>query len=989
LTNTLTAAFAQIIGGSTINVNITSGFGVTTVSLQNGTININADSTMSTLTNLGGGGAGSQAIVNIAAGKTLTIAANIVFDATGNPNGAQINGPGVLALGASRAFTVGDSTAVDNDLTITATIQTGANGIDKLGNGTLYLTGQNLSSGNNTLRAGTIKLGNDGALGTGLLTVTGTSLGAAAAIVTADGSPRTLTNNITLTGSLAVGGTQNLNLTGTVQLAGANRRIDFVNSNGSIVTVSNVILGQTTGAGFILVAGGSGNGVINAISDTAGATVPGGLVVTGLASMNLTLSNANNFAGQTSIRGGNVFVANAGSLGTTNDAVIMGTGGGATLVNPALYTLGALTFTRNFTVLNFTSAGATVALGGATSDSSGFTGNIVTGFQNGLTLSAAVGGTVNFAGNISQNTITAGGVIKDGAGVVILSGNNTFTNGVTVANGTLRLGSGTALVAQRNLTVAAAGTLDLNGNNISMTTLADGTGGGGSITSASAAQITVSNGTFSGIISGAISLSKSSAGTLVLVNDNTYTGTTTIGAGTLQLGNGVANSGGLTGGGSIINSGTLAINRVGSTTIGGVISGSGALSVLSGTLNLTNNNAYSGVTSIIGGALNVAGNLASSAIFVQSNGVFTQSSGTISSSLFNQSGTSTLGGIFNGAIAVSGGAVNVVSGGVTTGTVNVSAGSMSVLSGGNVSNIPGIAVTGGTFAVTGGSVTGTGTITVGGTGTVVTQSGGTAQGTVVVNSGGTLKGSGGTVGAVVINNGGNFSPGGSVGQLTVDGSGVTGGPSVTINGAANVVFEFNNATGTPGLSTGLGGWDYVDAGTGLLDITTATTGNQINLNIVSWLQNNTGTGAAANFITQNPSNPTVFDWLFIRADTANTAGGSLNNTSGEVNLSQYFNINDQGVFTADVNGNTTGYYGPFDRPNDRLFAGGPLVPSTFSVEWNTIGGQTGLYIHFTAVPEPGSMILAGLASLGAGWYGRRRKQKAAKSVEKTDEVATV
>jgi LPXTG-motif cell wall-anchored protein len=29
------------------------------------------------------------------------------------------------------------------------------------------------------------------------------------------------------------------------------------------------------------------------------------------------------------------------------------------------------------------------------------------------------------------------------------------------------------------------------------------------------------------------------------------------------------------------------------------------------------------------------------------------------------------------------------------------------------------------------------------------------------------------------------------------------------------------------------------------------------------------------------------------------------------------------------------------------------------------------------VPEPGTLILGGLASLGAGWYGRRRKRKSA------------
>src|SRR5262249_29936399 len=74
--------------------------------------------------------------------------------------------------------------------------------------------------------------------------------------------------------------------------------------------------------------------------------------------------------------------------------------------------------------------------------------------------------------------------------------------------------------------------------------------------------------------SGPAKLTKSDAGTLVLVGNNTYTGGTTIEAGTLQLGNG-----GTTGSiiGNVTDNGVLAFNRSDSATFGGVISGTGSL----------------------------------------------------------------------------------------------------------------------------------------------------------------------------------------------------------------------------------------------------------------------------------------------------------------------------------------------------------------------------------------------------------------------------
>ena len=52
---------------------------------------------------------------------------------------------------------------------------------------------------------------------------------------------------------------------------------------------------------------------------------------------------------------------------------------------------------------------------------------------------------------------------------------------------------------------------------------------------------------------------------------------------------------------------------------------------------------------------------------------------------------------------------------------------------------------------------------------------------------------------------------------------------------------------------------------------------------------------------------------------------------------------------------------------------------SFGVAWKNGSQGAGMYITYSAVPEPGSMILAALASLGAGWSGRRRLRRNAPS----------
>ena len=139
--------------------------------------------------------------------------------------------------------------------------------------------------------------------------------------------------------------------------------------------------------------------------------------------------------------------------------------------------------------------------------------------------------------------------------------------------------------------------------------------------------------TYSGVISGTGSLTKSGAGTLTLTNSNTYTGGTTISAGTLQLGDGGNANGSLAG--NITDNAALAFANPVAQPYSGVISGSGSLTKFgAGTLTLTNADTFTGGTTIAAGTL-LLGNanaLQSSTLDNSSNG--TSSFGSLTAVTF-------------------------------------------------------------------------------------------------------------------------------------------------------------------------------------------------------------------------------------------------------------------------------------------------------------------------------------------------------------------
>ncbi len=192
----------------------------------------------------------------------------------------------------------------------------------------------------------------------------------------------------------------------------------------------------------------------------------------------------------------------------------------------------------DFAAGGFVVAGHDVTLTGGIDVASGVTGSTIS-------LNVALAGSLTV--DVTDTTLSISGSLsgsnyltKTGTGTLILSGDNTYTGGTVIGDGTLSVGSDAALVQCGNglLVNGDDAVLDLNGHNVTV-----GAVGliNGSIHSTTAASITATSYV---VLNGAIDvdlhgtdapLMKATSGAVTLSGANDYTGPTTIYGGTLQL----------------------------------------------------------------------------------------------------------------------------------------------------------------------------------------------------------------------------------------------------------------------------------------------------------------------------------------------------------------------------------------------------------------------------------------------------------------------
>jgi fibronectin-binding autotransporter adhesin len=639
-------------------------------------------------------------------------------------------------------------------------------------------------------------------------------------LVSSNGLAETGAGILVLGGSNTISGPLNLNggelqffsLTNLPLVSGAISAVNF--GGGALLWAPGNTIDISALGIPISFAGNAGFDTgTNNVSFSTGFGDGGSGGLTKLGGGTLTLNTFVYYLGTTKVSKGVLALGSSGSFSSSTNIIVLS---GATLDVSAL---GGLTLNQNL-------SGAGTVLG-SISDSSGVTiasGYTATGAAGTLTINGSL--SLNGGGALTYglaNVTTSGGGVNDliavtgnlnisgptalsvnlingapGLGTYTLFSYNTFSGsvanlqvplGFTITNNTSTKTIGLVVThVPASLTWHGDGSANVWDVDFTANWLQSGTNqfffAGDSVTfddtgsdspainisaSVSPASVTVNASQsydFSGaaIVTG--KLIKSNTGTLILENNNTYSGPTVIGGGTLQVG-GSVNSGavGTLGTGPITNNGALVFDLAtnysvttnifgtgnitnmgssGTVTLSGSVNGGGVYMAGSGIMVLSGSNSYTGQTIVSSGSLRPENNHAlgaGTASTVVSNGaqLYIDVSSTITNKPLSLAGTGLTG---DGALRAGGGGATTIGGVITLVTnaqISVDGGATLNLTNATGINAPGINLIiagGGVGNITGPLTLGAGSVTVGG-GTWNIAATNTYTGDTIIN-GGTL-----------------------------------------------------------------------------------------------------------------------------------------------------------------------------------------------------------------------------------------------------------